>query len=80
MGFWGAGITDPNDIEAVRALGVIDLPTIQKKLNFHMSVTHDLFGAELSTNAAAAFEAGLKGRFMEEKIDDDHQQIGRAHV
>ena len=27
-----AGIDDPNDIEKVRALGVIDLPTIQKKL------------------------------------------------
>jgi len=68
-----AGITDPNDIEAVRALGVIDLPTIQKKLILHMAVTLDLFGAELSTNGAAAFEAGIKGRYMEEKIDDDHQ-------
>jgi benzoyl-CoA 2,3-dioxygenase component B len=68
-----AGITDPNDIEAVRALGVIDLPTIQKKINFHVSVTEDLFGAEVSTNGAAAFEAGLKGRFQETKIDDDHQ-------
>ena len=68
-----AGITDPNDIEAVRALGVIDLPTIQKKLNFHMAVTLDLFGAELSTNGAAAFEAGIKGRYMEDKLDDDHQ-------
>ena len=27
-----AGIEDPNEIEKVRALGVIDLPTIQKKL------------------------------------------------
>ncbi len=68
-----AGITDPYDIEAVRALGVIDLPTIQKKLNFHMSVTHDLFGAEMSTNAAGAFEAGLKGRYREDKLGDDHQ-------
>jgi benzoyl-CoA 2,3-dioxygenase component B len=68
-----AGITDVNNIKDVRALGVIDLPTIQKKLNFHMAVTLDLFGAELSTNGAAAFETGLKGRFMEDKIDDDHQ-------
>ena len=68
-----AGITDPYDIAAVRALGVIDLPTIQKKINFHVSVTEDLFGAEVSTNGAAAFEAGLKGRFQETKIDDDHQ-------
>jgi benzoyl-CoA 2,3-dioxygenase component B len=38
-----------------------------------MAVTLDLFGAELSTNGAAAFEAGIKGRYMEEKLDDDHQ-------
>jgi len=68
-----AGISDPNDIETVRKLGVIDLPTIQKKANFHLAVTLDLFGAEVSTNAAAAFEAGIKGRFQEIKIDDDHQ-------
>ena len=40
-----AGITDPNDVEAVRKLGVIDMPTIQKKINFHFAVTLDLFGA-----------------------------------
>ncbi|MEO1193166.1 MAG: benzoyl-CoA 2,3-epoxidase subunit BoxB [Pseudomonadota bacterium] len=68
-----AGIEDPNEIEKIRALGVIDLPTLQKKLNFHFSVTLDLFGAEVSTNAANAFNAGLKGRFQETKIDDDHQ-------
>src|SRR5256884_7571292 len=27
------GITDPSDTDAVRRLGVIDLPTIQRKLN-----------------------------------------------
>lgn len=68
-----AGIDDPSDVEAVRKLGVIDLPTIQKKVNFHFAVTLDLFGAEVSTNAANAFNAGLKGRFQETKIDDDHQ-------
>ncbi|RLA04788.1 MAG: benzoyl-CoA 2,3-epoxidase subunit BoxB [Gammaproteobacteria bacterium] len=67
-----AGITDPNDIDAVRKLGVIDLPTLQKRINFHVSVTSDLFGAEVSTNGAAAFIAGIKGRFGETKIDDDH--------
>lgn len=67
-----AGITDTNDIEAVRKLGVIDLPTLQKKINFHYSVTLDLFGTEVSTNGAAAFNAGIKGRFGETRIDDDH--------
>jgi len=68
-----AGITDPYDINAVRALGVIDLPTIQKKLNLHYTLSLDLFGSEVSTNAANAFNAGIKGRYQETKIDDDHQ-------
>src|SRR5499427_6926682 len=67
-----AGITDPHEIEKVRQLGVIDLPTIQKKANLHFSLTLDLFGNEISTNAANAFHAGLKGRYREERIDDDH--------
>ena len=68
-----AGIADPNDIARMRALGVIDLPTIQKKLNLHFSLTLDLFGTEISTNSANYYNAGLKGRFGENKIDDDHQ-------
>ncbi len=57
----------------VRRFGVIDLPTIQKYLNFHYSVTLDLYGAEVSTNAATAYSMGLKGRFQEGKVDDDHR-------
>jgi benzoyl-CoA 2,3-dioxygenase component B len=67
-----AGIEDPYDIERIRTLGVIDLPTIQKKSNLHFSLSLDLFGSEVSTNAANFYNAGLKGRFMETKIDDDH--------
>jgi benzoyl-CoA 2,3-epoxidase subunit B len=67
-----AGIDDPTDSERVRRLGVIDLPTLQRKMNLHFSLTLDLFGAELSTNAANAFTAGLKGRHREDRIDDDH--------
>ncbi len=68
-----AGVDDPTDIERVRALGVIDLPTIQKKANLHYSLTLDLFGSELSTNAAMFFNAGIKGRYREHKLDDDHR-------
>jgi benzoyl-CoA 2,3-dioxygenase component B len=68
-----AGINDPNEIEKVRKLGVIDLPTIQKKANLHFSLTLDLFGNEISTNAANAFHAGLKGRYREDRLKDDHQ-------
>jgi benzoyl-CoA 2,3-dioxygenase component B len=57
----------------VRRHGGIDLPTIQKYLNFHFSVSLDLFGSEISTNAANFYTAGLKGRFEETKKDDDHR-------
>lgn len=68
-----AGIEDPYDIQAVRKLGVVDLPTLQKKANLHFSLSLDLFGSEVSTNAANYYNAGLKGRFQEVKIEDDHQ-------
>jgi len=39
---------------------VIDLQTIQKYLNFHYSVTLDLYGSDVSSNAANYFTSGLK--------------------
>jgi benzoyl-CoA 2,3-dioxygenase component B len=59
--------------ENVRPHGGIDLDTIQRYLNFHFSVSLDLFGAELSSNAATYFTAGIKGRFQEARREDDHQ-------
>jgi benzoyl-CoA 2,3-dioxygenase component B len=56
----------------VRKHGGIDLATIQKYLNFHCSVSLDLFGSEISTNAANSYTMGLKGRFEETKKNDDH--------
>ena len=73
------GIDDPTDIGAARKFGVVDLPTMQKKINFHVAVTLDLFGAEISTNAANAFNASLKGRFRENRIDDDHQLANETY-
>ena len=73
-----AGIEDPYDINRVRALGVVDLPTLQKKANLHFSLSLDLFGSEVSTNAANFYNSGLKGRFNETRIDDDHLLTG-AH-
>jgi benzoyl-CoA 2,3-dioxygenase component B len=61
-----------DDPEKLRKLGVIDLPTIQRYLNFHFSVTLDLYGSESSSNASLFFKSGLKGRFEESKIGDDH--------
>lgn len=74
-----AGIEDPYDIARIRALGVIDLPTIQKKANLHFSLSLDLFGSEVSTNAANFYSSGLKGRHRETHIDDDHQLTGATY-
>jgi len=68
-----SGIRDPYEIAKIRDLGVIDLPTLQKKLNLHYTLSLDLFGQEVSTNAANAFNSGIKGRYMEHRIDDDHK-------
>jgi benzoyl-CoA 2,3-dioxygenase component B len=56
----------------VRKRGAIDLATIQRYLNFHFSVSLDLFGSEVSTNAANFYTNSLKGRFEETKKNDDH--------
>ncbi|HZL59693.1 MAG TPA: benzoyl-CoA 2,3-epoxidase subunit BoxB [Stellaceae bacterium] len=56
--------------DKLRAAGVIDLPTIQRYLNFWFSSSLDLFGAEVSTNAAAYFANGIKGRPDEGQYDD----------
>ncbi|MBI3454789.1 MAG: benzoyl-CoA 2,3-epoxidase subunit BoxB [Candidatus Rokubacteria bacterium] len=58
-----------------RKFGAIDLPTLQKYLNFHYSVSLDLFGSEISTNAANYYTFGLKGRFEEPKKADDHRLL-----
>ncbi|MEO8486204.1 MAG: benzoyl-CoA 2,3-epoxidase subunit BoxB [Betaproteobacteria bacterium] len=68
-----------DDPATLRATGVIDLPTIQRYLNFHFSVTMDLFGADVSSNAATFYTSGLKGRFDETKLDDDHALVDRAY-
>ena len=63
----------------VRKHGAIDLATVQRYLNFHFSVSIDLFGGEVSTNAANFYTAGLKGRFEEGKKTDDHVLGGATY-
>ena len=60
------------DPEAVRRHGVIDFDTLQRFVNFHYSVTLDLFGGEISSNAGSSYTGGLKGRYEEGKVADDH--------
>jgi benzoyl-CoA 2,3-epoxidase subunit B len=68
-----------DDPAKLRAAGVIDLPTIQRYINFHFSVTIDLFGADESSNAATFYSTGLKGRYEEGKRMDDHVLKGQTY-
>jgi benzoyl-CoA 2,3-dioxygenase component B len=54
----------------VRRQGGIDLPTLQKYLNLWFSLSEDLFGGEISSNAADFFATGLKGRYKEAQYED----------
>src|SRR5881394_1600227 len=63
------------DAQKIRAAGAIDLPTIQKYMNFWFSSSLDLFGADISSNAAAYFAAGLKGR-PDESLYPEHRADG----
>ena len=68
-----------DDPKKLREAGVIDLSTLQRYLNFHFSVTIDLFGADESSNAATFYSTGLKGRYEEGKRMDDHQLRGQTY-
>ena len=59
-----------DDPQAIRNAGAIDLPTVQKYLNFWFSSSLDLFGSETSSNAASYFANGLKGRPDEAQYED----------
>jgi benzoyl-CoA 2,3-epoxidase subunit B len=60
-----------DDPARIRAHGAIDLPTLQKYLNFWCSSSLDLFGSEISSNSAANFASGMKGR-PDETTYEDH--------
>ena len=62
-----------DDPKQVREGGAVDLETMQKYINLHFSVSVDLFGQEISTNAATYFNSSLKGRYLEARLDDDHR-------
>ncbi len=59
-----------DDPAKIRAAGAVDLPLLQKYLNFWCSSSLDLFGSEISSNAAANFASGLKGRPDESQYED----------
>jgi benzoyl-CoA 2,3-dioxygenase component B len=62
-----------HDNDDVVPYGAVPLAVVQKYINFHYSVSLDLFGSETSTNVANYYTAGLKGRWNEERRRDDHR-------
>ena len=62
--------------EDVRRVGGIDLSTIQKYINLWYSLSADLFGGEISTNAANYFGASLKGRDQESGYPEHQAKEG----
>ena len=67
---------DPN--EDARAGGGIDLDTIQKYVDLWYSLSLDLFGGEISSNAADFFSAGLKGRYRESR-QEEHTALNQYY-
>ena len=67
---------DPN--EDARAQGGIPLDMIQRYLNLWFALSLDLFGGEISSNAASFFAAGLKGRYKEDSYAD-HQALNETY-
>jgi benzoyl-CoA 2,3-epoxidase subunit B len=65
---------DPNG--DARAQGGIDLPTMQKYINLWFSLSLDLFGGEISSNAADFFSAGVKGRYKESQLEEHRALTG----
>jgi benzoyl-CoA 2,3-dioxygenase component B len=63
-----------------RREGAIPFDMLQRYLNFWYTVSLDLFGAEVSTNGASYFGAGLKGRPREERFDDHVLLAGAKSV
>jgi benzoyl-CoA 2,3-dioxygenase component B len=67
-----------HDTDDAGPYGAVPLAVLQKYLNFHFSVSLDLFGGETSTNVANYYTAGLKGRWMEDRRPDDHRLADAA--
>ncbi|MGH3493663.1 MAG: benzoyl-CoA 2,3-epoxidase subunit BoxB, partial [Sciscionella sp.] len=68
-----AQLVREHDTMDIGSRGGIPLEIIQKYINFHYTVSLDLFGGETSTNAGNNYTAGLKGRWQETRRKDDHQ-------
>src|SRR5690242_1434519 len=73
-----AQLVREHDTTDIGPHGGIPVDLIQRYLNFHYTVSLDLFGSEKSTNAANYYTAGLKGRWREDRRGDDHRLTDRG--
>ena len=69
-----------DDPKRIREQGAIDLPTVQRYLTFWCSSSLDLFGSEISSNSAANFASGMKGRPDEEQYEDHVLRSAVFHI
>jgi len=61
-----------------RKEGAVPFALIQKYINLWFTLSLDLFGGEVSSNAADFFAAGLKGRFREDTLEE-HKAMGQTY-
>lgn len=66
--------TDPRDA------GALPIELVQKYINRWFSLSLDLFGGEISSNAADYFAAGLKGRYRETDHYEDHRALDEVYT
>ena len=73
-----AELMNEHDTDDIARFGGIPLTMLQRAINFWYSSSLDLFGSEISSNAAAYFAAGLKGRAYEEKLYNEHKALDQS--
>jgi benzoyl-CoA 2,3-dioxygenase component B len=64
--------------EDAKSQGGIPIDMIQRYLNLWFALSLDLFGGEISSNAASFFAGGLKGRYKEPSYAD-HTALGETY-
>jgi benzoyl-CoA 2,3-dioxygenase component B len=64
--------------EDVTNQGGIPLDMVQRYLNLWFALSLDLFGGEISSNAASFFADGLKGRYKEDSYEE-HQALAQHY-
>ncbi|HMU40046.1 MAG TPA: benzoyl-CoA 2,3-epoxidase subunit BoxB [Pseudomonadota bacterium] len=71
--------TKTDSPDAVMKAGGIPLDMVQRHLNLWFSLSLDLFGSEISSNAAEYFSLGLKGRYRETTHHDEHTGLNQVY-